>query len=354
MIRAPLAAATALLIAGCGQPASLETNHLAALPEPVTNNAVAAITLDGAPALVSLMGLGTGRTHEHVHASAWLLRDGAAHWETLPDVPGPSGRLAGVAVGIGPSVYLFGGYTVAADGSESSVELVQRLDAASGRYETLRPMPVPVDDAVALPWRDRWIYLVSGWHDHGNVNLVQVYDTVADHWSQATPFPGAPVFGHAGGIVGDRMVICDGVAIRVHDDRAREFAAEAACYLGTIDTDDPARIDWRRLPHHGGPATYRMAAAGSPDRQMVIFAGGSDNPYNYDGIGYDGRPSRPSARVFGYNVAALRWIELGSLPLATMDHRGLPEIRGAYLIVGGMRADQQVGASVFAFRPSAR
>jgi hypothetical protein len=38
-------------------------------------------------------------------------------------------------------------------------------------------MPVPVDDDISLPYQSRYIYLISGWHNDGNVNLVQLYDT---------------------------------------------------------------------------------------------------------------------------------------------------------------------------------
>ena len=51
---------------------------------------------------------------------------------------------------------------------------------------------MPVEDAVLLVYLDRYIYLVSGWHDLGNVNLVQVLDTANGTWQQATPWPGAP------------------------------------------------------------------------------------------------------------------------------------------------------------------
>ena len=77
----------------------------------------------------------------------------------------------------------------------------------------------PVDDTVALVYQNRYIYLVSGWHGSGiskstgNVNLVQVFDSQQGRWFNATPFPGAPVFGHAGGIVDDQFLIVDGVKV---------------------------------------------------------------------------------------------------------------------------------------------
>jgi hypothetical protein len=226
------------------------------------------------------------------------------------------------------------------------VERVQRLDLPRGGWTGLAPMPIPVDDSVALPYGDRYVYLVSGWHHSGNVNLVQVYDRVEDRWFQATPWPGPAVFGHAGGIVGDTMAICDGVGIESRLDAPRRFVAIAACYIGVIDAADPGRIDWRRLPYHGGRPLYRMAATGSAARGQIVFAGGSDNPYNYDGIGYDGEPSAPSERVFAWDLDAVAWQELGALPKPSMDHRGLLETPAGFVIVGGMQAGQTVTDAV--------
>lgn len=72
---------------------------------------------------------------------------------------------------MGRKVYIFGGYAVAADHSEHSVASVHRLDPAENTYAEVAPMPVPVDDTVALVYRDRYVYLVSGWHETGNANF---------------------------------------------------------------------------------------------------------------------------------------------------------------------------------------
>jgi hypothetical protein len=95
---------------------------------------------------------------------------------------------------------------------------------------------------------------------------------------------------------------------------------------------------------------YRMAAAGSSRLGMIVFAGGSDNPYNFNGVGYDGEPSAASARVFAYDLEGDAWQEFGELPQATMDHRGLLEIGDEFLILGGMREGQAVSPGVIRFR----
>ncbi len=322
-----------------------------ALPSPVSNNAVASIEVGGKSYLFSFNGLGSGKTWRDVGSSAFQYEVGSDAWVELDDVPGAEGRLATVAVGVDDGVFVFGGYTVAEDGSEKSAPWVHRYDPVARSYEERSPMPVPVDDSVSLLYRNRYIYLVSGWHDTDNVNLVQVYDTETDRWFEATPYPGTAVFGHAGGIVGDRMVIADGTRVVAgQTDRRLRFAISEECYLGTIDMDDPARIDWKKLQAHPGAPLYRMASVGTDSNgERVVFAGGSDNPYNYDGVGYNGVPSEPSPRIFAYNLDRSEWEEPGTLKIATMDHRALLQVGSELVIVGGMLAGQKITDRVGSF-----
>jgi N-acetylneuraminic acid mutarotase len=322
-----------------------------ALPSPVSNNAVASIEIGETSYLFSFNGLGSGKSWRDVGSLAFQYKVGDDAWTSLNDVPGGEGRLATVAVGVGDGVFIFGGYTVAEDGSEKSAPWVHRFDPIARNYEERAPMPVPVDDSVSLLYRNRYIYLVSGWHDTDNVSLVQVYDTETDRWFEATPYPGAAVFGHAGGIIGNRLVIADGTRVVAGEtDRRLRFVISDDCYLGSIDEEDPARIDWQALPTHPGVPLYRMASAGTDSGgERVVFAGGSDNPYNYDGVGYNGVPSEPSPRIFAYNLERAEWEEFGSLKVATMDHRALLQVESEFLIVGGMLAGQEVTGHVGSF-----
>ncbi len=327
----------------------VERVELPSLPAPVSNNAVTAVVADGTEYLVSFNGLGPGRTHADVHARAFVF-DGK-EWREADLVPGGVGRLAAVAVSVRDKAWVFGGYTVAEDGSEVSTPWTHSFDPVSGQFQEHAPMPVPVDDAVAVVYEDRYIYLISGWHDYGNVNLVQRYDTQANSWDQATPTPGPAVFGHAGGIAGNRIVYCDGVIVSPNLLERRQFEATDECFLGIIDPGNPRRIDWQRIPAHPGPARYRMAAIGMAfdDDAGVWFLGGSDNPYNYDGIGYNGEPSQPMSGMFVFDLDTNDWFEFSTAGDPTMDHRGLVVYRSALVTVGGMSSDQRVIDAVYAY-----
>lgn len=323
-----------------------------ALPVPHSNNAVARLSTGGGTRFYSFMGLTAGKTHADISRQAFEYEVKKARWRTLPDVPVDQGRLASTAVGLGGRIYLFGGYTVAADGTEVSTSEVLAFDPKTDSYAPRAPMPVPVDDSVALPFAGRYIYLVSGWHDKDNVALVQVYDTVEDRWSRATDWPGRPVFGHAGGIAGNKLVVTDGVTVLPGVSGRARFKLVADSWLGEIDRARPERIRWRKLPAHPGPPLYRIAAAGASKGDQILFAGGSPTAYNYNGEGYDGTPASPSARAFAFDFGKDRWVDLGETRKPSMDHRGLIEADGKFYTIGGMDGGRIVIGDLIAFNPS--
>jgi hypothetical protein len=228
------------------------------LPQPITNNAVAAASVDGRTAVYTFLGLDSTKTWSGVTSSAYQWYVGDDAWTSIEPVPGP-GRLAATAQMIGDRIYVLGGYTVAEDGSERSLPDVAVYDPAAGTWTRGADIPVPVDDAVSGIWRGR-IFLVSGWHDTGNVAHVQVYDPDADRWSEASPVSGSPVFGHTGAVVGDHVAYVDGAA--VVNARPR-FRIDVASWLGTIDRDG-GTITWRPAAPHPGPPLYRAAGAALP------------------------------------------------------------------------------------------
>jgi N-acetylneuraminic acid mutarotase len=333
---------TIFLFATATQVQNLMWSSAPPLPEPRTNNAVASVSTSAGPAVFSFLGLDTTKAWDGIQPDAYRWDTGTPTWRAIAPVPGP-GRLAATAQGIRGTIYLFGGYTVAPDGSEQSLPNVDIYDPATDTWSRGAPIPIPVDDAVSGVWRDSLIILVSGWHDRDNVAAVQVYDPATDGWRRATPIPGPPVFGHAGAIAGDLIVYLDGVRTSA---RRPRFSMEGSSWIGEINPLDPTTITWRRLPRHPGPPLYR-AAAGALDH-YVVFAGGTNTPYNYDGVGYNGAPAEPRKTVFAFDTVRRRWVETQPLPVATMDHRGIVRAGERLIITGGMLAGQQVTDRVVA------
>ena len=326
------------------------------LPIAVANNAVAGLEIEGTPHLFSFSGLGVGKAYRDVTSAAFSVDLRAGVVTRLVDVPGGKDRLASIAVGLHDRIFIFGGYTAAEDGSEVSTPEVYAFNPEDRSYQRRADMPTPVDDTVAFAYANRYIYLVSGWHNDGNVTNVQVFDTWEDRWFAATDYPGTPVFGHAGGIVGGTIIVADGVGLIGAADGRRQFAIVGEAYKGTINPEDPSDITWKAVSPHPGVPLYRMAAVGSEAAGMIVFAGGSDNPYNFNGIGYDGEPSKPTERVFAFDPATDSWAVFADKSVATMDHRGLVEFDGVFYTMGGMVAGQTVtsGISSFTLEPDAR
>lgn len=330
------------------------------LPEARANNPLVRVESDESAVWFSGLGITGDMTWRDLRADGWVYREGErGAWTAVPGLPvfeGLAGRLGSHAAAIAGSIHVIGGYTVAEDHSERSTPGIHRLELEPApEWVRVATMPVPVDDAVALVHENRYLYLVSGWSDTGNVNLVQVWDSRENAWRQAEPWPGAPVFGHAGGLAGNRMVVCGGARIEYPVEGPRRFPESDECWLGTIRPDDRYRLDWRPLPPMPGGSRYRSAAAGAifDGKPRVVFAGGSDRPYNYDGQGYDGVPAAPTDSVVSYSLDDGRWHCHEPMPEATMDHRGLVVAGGRLAIVGGMNGAREATADVRAFDLSA-
>jgi len=306
------------------------------LPSPTTNNAVVAVNTERGAAVFSFLGLDSTKVWSGIHSRSFRWTIGDAEWTEVQPVPG-RGRLAATAQAIAGTIYLFSGYTVDADGSEKSLPNVDIYDPDTDTWSRGADIPIPVDDAVSGLWNDSLIYLISGWHDSGNVAYIQFYDPLRDEWHQATPIPGPPVFGHTGSIVGNSIVYVDGA---IPNDGTTRFVLTRSSWRGDIDPDDPTKVTWTQMEHHPGPGLYRAAAGTIDDR--IVFAGGTDNPYNYNGVGYNDVGAQPVDRVFAFDLAVGGWLELGTLPLPSMDHRGIAVVDGVMVIVGGMGVGQEV------------
>ncbi|MBA2238748.1 MAG: galactose oxidase [Lysobacter sp.] len=342
---APLAL---LLLASCGdpQPAHGPAAGVPDMPEAISNNAVAAIEGAHGFRLYSFLGLKSGKTWRDTSREAFEFDSSTGRWAELPPVPVPSGRLASIATAVDGRLYLFGGYTVAENHEEVSTPEVLRFDSQTRAYTRVADMPLPVDDSVALVYRDRWVLLVSGWHKNVNVAAVQVYDTLHDAWSQSTDWPGTPVFGHSGAISGEHLLVCDGVRLDVGSDGKRKFSSSGECWRGQIHGGDPSTVQWHATKPHPGMPRYRMGAAALPGEHRALFAGGSVNPYNYDGMGYNDVPSEPHAGTLVFDFASGEWSQHDTPAEPTMDHRGLACTSRQCYLVGGMRKGQRVAASV--------
>jgi len=271
------------------------------MPEALTENAVA--SLRGGVEVVSLMGIGTRRTWDSVTNKVYLLKLKTGKWSAGRDVPGVAGRLGASAIGAKGEVFLFGGYTLDGQGNQFILGDVNAYFPDQHRWYRATDIPVPVDRAVIGIAHDRYIYLVGGHSKSGPVNNVQVYDMEKNTWSQATAFPGTPVFAHAGGLTDETIVYVDGT----RKDASGNYVASDECWMGKIDHKDPDKIAWSKLPPHPGPGRVGIVAGAAEHEHRILFSGGMTAPHNYKGLDAQGKPAEISPVTFSYELHGHNW-----------------------------------------------
>jgi len=310
------------------------------LPEPVSNNAVAMLKIRGHFQLFSLMGIGPNKSWDAITNLGYEVDVVSGKSQTIHAVPGTAGRIGAMAAGADGRIYLLGGYVIY-QGGGMAVTDANMYQPEHDRWIRIADVPIAVGDAVIGVYRDRYIYLIGGRTNDRLLSDVQVYDLDKNRWSTATAMPGTPVFGHAGALVDDTIVYVDGA--RRNASAGPRFIASDECWKGKIDHHDATKIEWTKLPNHPGKAGFHTAAGGAEKDARVYFAGGSDSPHDYNGVGYDGKPSEPSPLTFAFNLRTEKWELLNdNTPNPTMDHRGLLVTAEGLVILGGMEKGQQV------------
>ena len=320
--------------------------RLAHLPQPVSNNAVTSLKTRGGVLLFSFMGVGAKKSWDAITNNAFYLDPDWDKWYPLRAIPGTAGRIGAGAAAARGSLFVFGGYVVDAQNRGQVVPDVDVYDVGDQRWSRGADIPMPVADAVVAVNRDRYVYVIGGRGKTGIVSEVQVYDAENSKWIKGTPSPGAAVFGHAGAILDDTIVYVDG-AYRETSSAPPAIVASDQCWLGKINHKDPRKIEWSKLPPHPGAARFGIAAGASEKDRRIYFSGGAENPHDYTGLGFDGKPAEPSPVTFAFDLKNAKWEVINDhTPNATMDSRQLLVIRDNLVTVGGMEKGQQASAHV--------
>ena len=181
-------------------------------------------------------------------------------------------------------------------------------------------------------YRDRYIFLIGGWSTAEERRRQQRPDI---RHRQRYLDAGHADSRHSG-------VRSCGRHHRRHD-CLRRWRLQESRAARIRSTSRPANAGWAKLPvrrratsrkfewSKTSPASRQRALShrgrrGSRGKKAgkIYFSGGTDNPYNYNGIGYNGQPSEPSPVTFAFNVHSQRWETVSeNTPDPTMDHRGL-------------------------------
>lgn len=303
------------------------------MPVAVSSNAVAAVR--NGLEIFSLMGVGPRKTWDDVTNRIYVMDLVHAKWHEGRTVPGAAGRLGASAAGVKGFVVLMGGYVVDSQGEEIVVPDVNVYEPSAHRWSRAQDIPVPVDSAVVGVAHDRFIYLVGGRSPNGPINNVQVYDIEKNLWTQATPFPGTPVFGLAGGLDDGELVVVDGA--KAGPATGPRYLPSDECWLGKIDHKDPYKIEWSKLPAHPGSARFGIAGGSAGREHKIYFTGGTATPHDYKGVAYDGKPAEVSEFTFAYDIHGHRWETISSTNIdPRTDSRGIVMTPIGPLVVGGL------------------
>jgi len=317
-----------------------EKKNIPSMPAQVSGNAVA--SLKGGLEIFSLMGVGPRKTWDDVTNQVYILDLSHPKWRQGRIVPGVVGRVNAAAAGIKGVIVLMGGDVVDKAG-EITVPDVNVYEPDLSRWSRAADIPVPVDSAVSGVTHDRFVYLIGGRSPNGPVNNVQVLDTKNNSWSQATPFPGTPVFGHAGGVADETIVVVDGAKTGPAGGPA--FVASDECWLGKIDKKDPLKIEWSKLPPHPGAARFAIGSIGAGHE--FLFSGGTATPHDYKGVPYDGKPTEGSATSFTFDLHGHKWeTTTDDTYDPRADSRGIVMTPIGPLVLGGMVRNMAVTARV--------
>ncbi len=224
-------------------------------------------------------------TSSNIHQRSIKYNTITNSYTILPTIPDTLGKLAASASVINNIVYLIGGYYVYANGAEKSSSLVHRFDLNANTFlPNATNVPIPIDDHVQAVWRDSLIYVVTGWSNTTNVPNVQIYNPSSNSWQVGTNVPNNnfyKCFGANGIIVKDTIYYYGGAS------NGTNFPNTNYLRKGVIDPANPTSITWSYQALTGF-AGYRCATLYDSVNKAIVFAGGSNPTYNYNGVAYNG------------------------------------------------------------------
>jgi len=313
------------------------------LPEGVSNNAIAGVTIGGETHVYTFGGIDESKQFGGIHKRCWHFNPSDNTWSSIPDLPTGAGRIAAGASTVKNKIYIIGGYEVFPNGLEASFDEVHVFDPQSNEFlPDGQSIPIPIDDHVQDVWRDSLIYIVTGWSDDGNVPDVQIYNPTLDNWEVGTSVPNSnfyKVFGGSGVIVQDTIFYLGGARF------GSNFPITTHLRKGIINPDDPTEIEWSFVSENMGIG-YRSGAIQIGSK--IYWIGGSEKTYNYDGIAYDnsgGVEPRMDWTVYDLNTGTVEIVSPSvedAMP-EVMDLRGVVRnLEDQAILVGGMSGNQMV------------
>lgn len=313
------------------------------LPESVSNNAVCEGVINGVPYIYSFGGIDSTKLYSGIHLKSFRYNTSTGLAESIADLPDTLGKIASAANRVGDTIYITGGYHVFSNSNEVSSSKIHRFNIVTNSFMTDGlDIPLSTDDHVQAVWRDSLIYLITGWHNTGNIPNVQIYNPYTNSWLVGSPVPNNNIyksFGASGTIVNDTIYYFGGAS-------SGNFGAQNFIRKGVIDQNDPTQIDWSYSVPNTGVRGYRSACTNVFN--TIHWIGGSKVTYNFDGIAYNGSGGVSIAnRDLYFDINHVNWSEDNTSEIP-MDLRGIGNVNDSVkYIMGGMIDNQMVTNKIY-------
>lgn len=331
--------------------AQIKNSTLPSLPTPTTNHVVVKADLDGRPQMYVFGGLTDTQSIANMTNKAWRLdltqQNSEKKWvelSPLPSVIKSSGHMASSAVTIGDNIYIVTGFTHPQVNKPNKTSEVYRYHIPTDQYALMSEIPISVADSLAVTYKERYVYLIGGWHLDAPVNTVQIFDTYKNEWSMGSPLPGPAVFGHAGAIIDNVLLFCDGATTTTETFRISKINSYKGCFLGQINVITPKRIAWQQWVHPTDVGKYKMAAYADLERSTITFLGGSEKLHDFAGKTQNQQPLTDNQGIWVFDLNKNSWRVINSTSTA-FDLNSVVEFENQFWILGGMKANGDISPS---------
>ena len=159
-----------------------------------------------------------------------------------------------------------------------------------------------------------------------------------------SPLPGPAVFGHAGAIIDNVLLYCDGATTTTETFKISKINTYTGCFLGQINVINPKRIAWQQWVHPTDVGKYKMAAYADLERSTITFLGGSEKLHDFAGKTQNQQPLMDNQGIWVFDLNKNSWQVINSTSTA-FDLNSVVEFENQFWILGGMKANGDISPS---------
>lgn len=322
-----------------------EWSMLAALPIPVTNNAVCEAATANGKYVYSFGGISDSIAPTMVHQRIFKYTVANNQWSEIIATADTAGRINGFTSFVNHKIYWIGGDYVVNDSTFIPSNKVHIYNPVTDTFEIDgAPLPVPVSKQVQAVWRDSLIFVISGINGGNTLTDVQIYHPLNDSWTMGTPLPDTNLFktfGASGFILGDTIYYFGG-GIYFPDTTAVSYLRK-----GIINPQNPSQITWSLFSSTVGSPQYKSVCSGHS--KTLFWVGGTDKVYNYylNSV-EDSLPVQPNQRLMEYQVVTKTQINTFNPLNNIMNLGGIAFLGGGnWVIAGGLDSTRHISNKVF-------